>query len=242
MKLRSLSFFAITLLAATPVSAGDLRTAPSAVLELFTSQGCSSCPPADALLTELGEREDVIALAYHVDYWDYIGWRDTFGNPAFSDYQREYAAARGKLRIYTPQLVVNGTSELVGSRRADVTASLSDAVLLPIPLTLDEQGDMIAVSAEGNKDFPEAQLWLVTFKSKASVAVRSGENAERTLDYSNIVTSRQIIGMWDPTDGVSVKLPVADMLGSMSDGAAILIQQDKDGKPGRILGGASFVR
>lgn len=239
--MRSLSFLAITLFAAVPVSAETLRANPSAVLELFTSQGCSSCPPADALLSEIGARKDVIALAYHVDYWDYIGWRDTFGSPAFSDHQRAYAAARGKMRIYTPQLMINGTKDVVGSRRAEVTSGLIEATL-PIPVTLEEHDDMVAVSAEGDTAFPGANLWLVTFKSEESVEIARGENANRTLSYSNIVTSRQIIGMWDPVEGVSVRLPVNDVLGDTSDAAAILIQEDKGGKPGRILGAASFAR
>ncbi len=242
MKSRSLFLVAAALVAAAlPAEAGELRTAPSAVLELFTSEGCSSCPPADALLSEIGQRKDVITLAYHVDYWDYIGWRDTFGSPAFSEYQRAYALAQGKMQVYTPQLMVNGTDDVVGSRRAEVLSSLGRATL-PIPLSLDLHDDMIEVSAHGDMAFPGAHLWLVTFKQKASVEIGRGENADHTFEYSNIVTDRQIIGMWDPAEGVRVKLPIADVLGSQSDGAAILIQEDLNGKPGRILGGTSFLR
>ncbi|MBU1176089.1 MAG: DUF1223 domain-containing protein [Alphaproteobacteria bacterium] len=239
--MRSLFFFCALALLPAPVLATELRNAPTAVIELFTSQGCSSCPPADALLAEMGGRDDVIALAYHVDYWDYIGWRDTFGSPAYSEYQRAYAAARGEARIYTPQLVVNGGEEFVGSRRAEVVSAIAGTDL-PVPLALSENNGMLAVSAGGNNAYPSARLWLVTFRSSASVTVERGENRDRVLDYSHIVTSRQIIGMWDRDNGVSVTLPVADLLGSQSDGAAILIQEDLGGRPGRILGGTSFLQ
>jgi len=238
---RSLFLFALALFSTAPVAAAELKTNPTAIVELFTSQGCSSCPPADALLSEIGARQDVIALAYHVDYWDYIGWQDTFGSAAFSQYQRDYAAARGEARIYTPQLMVNGTSDVVGSRRDEIDAALSTASL-PIPLTLSEDDGMLAISADGNAAFPSARLWLVTYKDHASVEVERGENRDRLLDYSNIVTDRHIIGMWDHESGVSVTLPIDDLLGSANDGAAILIQENLDGRPGRILGGTSFLR
>ena len=240
MRVRSLFFFA-AVFAAAPAAAEEIRTAPVAVVELFTSQGCSSCPPADALLTEIGARQDVIALAYHVDYWDYIGWRDTFGDPQFSEYQRAYAAAHGEARIYTPQLMVNGMNDVVGSRRAEINAALS-AASLPIPLTLSTHDGMLAISASGNAAFPSARLWLVTYKDHARVSVERGENRDRLLDYSHIVTDRHIIGMWDHDSGVSVTLPLDDLLGSANDGAAVLIQENLDGRPGRILGGTSFLR
>src|SRR5690606_4371889 len=115
---------------------------PRAVVELFTSQGCSSCPPADALLTSLSERDDVVALAYHVDYWDYIGWEDTFGDKGFSDRQRGYAKSWGSSRIFTPQMVINGAEGVVGSRRDEVQDALTSAQL-PLSLSLGVHGDML---------------------------------------------------------------------------------------------------
>lgn len=241
MNMRSLFLMSVLAFAALPASATEMRTAPRAVVELFTSQGCSSCPPADAILSEIGARKDIIALAYHVDYWDYIGWRDTFGSPAYSTYQRNYASARHEPRVYTPQLMVNGQKDVVGSRRGEVNSALSEAAL-PITLDLMEKDGLISISAKGNVDFSSAQLWLVTFKKTASVAIGRGENRNKTLEYSHIVTSRQLIGMWDRDEGVSLKLPINGLLGDMSDGAAILIQQDVDGLPGPILGATSFLR
>ncbi len=241
MKWRSLFLLSAALVWTAPAAAAELRTDPAAVLELFTSEGCSSCPPADALLTEIGARKDVIALAYHVDYWNYIGWPDTFGSPTFSNYQRAYRAARGYADVRTPQFMVNGIREINGSRRGALDAALA-AAALPIPLSLDQKDGRLVVSASGNTAFPESKLWLVTFKSEASVEIDRGENENRVLDYSHIVTGRHVIGMWDPKDGASVTLPLADLLGTTSDGAVVLIQEYSDGKPGRILGGASFLR
>src|SRR5690606_27069813 len=107
----------------------DIRDKPKAVVELFTSQGCSSCPKADALFNELGKRDDVVALAWHVDYWDYIGWPDTFGARENSDRQRGYAENWGSARIYTPQMVINGTLGVIGSHRDDVDGALGEATL-----------------------------------------------------------------------------------------------------------------
>ena len=134
-------------LAANIAGAGAAWTAPlhiqpKAVVELFTSQGCASCPPADALLTALSERDDVVALAYHVDYWDYVGWKDTFGQEAYSDRQRAYAKSWGSSRIYTPQMVVNGARAVVGSRRAEVQHALGSASL-PLAKDLTLCGDVL---------------------------------------------------------------------------------------------------
>lgn len=221
--------------------AGELRQSPKAVLELFTSQGCSSCPPADALLTELNERSDVIALAYHVDYWDYIGWPDTFGAAANSDHQRAYAESWGSSRIFTPQMVVNGTEGVAGSRRSEVGKAMGTADL-ELPVRLVYSGDMLEVSIAGQPGLEEAMVWLVTFKDRAEVTIERGENEGKKLAYTQIVTGRQVLGMWDPASGAQMKLPLTEVLGEAADGAAILVQQEQNGLPGRIIGAASFQR
>jgi hypothetical protein len=235
---------AVALLAlGLPASAGELRQGPKAVLELFTSQGCSSCPQADALLDEMGRRPDVVTLAYHVDYWDYIGWQDTFGDKENSKRQRDYAAAWGSSRIFTPQLVVNGECGVVGNKRDKVDAALATAVL-PLEVKLTETGgDAVDISIAGRDDGTgEAVVWLVTYRDRAEVDIDRGENQGRKVAYTHIVTGRQVLGMWDPRQGAALKLPLADVLTGDADGAAILVQQDKDGLPGPILGAASFTR
>lgn len=235
-----LAAFVAAALAVSPVAAGEIRSNPKAVVELFTSQGCSSCPKADAKFAELGARKDVIALAWHVDYWDYIGWPDTFGNVANSDRQRAYAQSWGSSRIYTPQLIVNGRKGVVGSREKDVEAALGEAKL-DIPVTLELKGDMLKVSVAPQAGSGSAIVWLVTYRDKAAVVIERGENAGQTIDYTQIVTGKQMLGMWEGADGAVLKLPLSELSANDSNGAAILVQSDKDGLPGPIIGAASIL-
>jgi hypothetical protein len=225
-----------------PVHAGEVKTNPKAVLELFTSQGCSSCPPADALLDSFQQRADIITLAYHVDYWDYTGWTDTFGTKANTDRQQAYAKAWNSNNIYTPELVVNGAKDVVGSRKPDVDGAIDQTGLsIPVALTADDDG-MLDVSISGQPGQRQSGVWLVTFINKAAVDVSRGENAGRTLNYSQVVTGRHILGMWDPQSGAHLKLPLDEVLTAPSNGAVILVQGEHNGLPGPIMGAASFVR
>lgn len=228
-----------------PASAGEFREGPKAVLELFTSQGCSSCPEADAMLDEMGQRPDMITLAYHVDYWDYIGWQDTFGAKENSKRQRDYASAWGSSRIFTPQLVVNGECGVVGNKRDKVDAALGTATPMPLVVKLADAGnDLLGVSIAGRPegDTPEAVVWLVTYIDRAEVEIDRGENQGKKVAYTHIVTGRQVLGRWDPADGATLQLRLDEVLTGTTDGAAILVQQDKNGLPGPILGAASFTR
>jgi hypothetical protein len=229
---------AAAVLTAVPATAAEVRDHPRAVLELFTSQGCSSCPSADAKLGDLGKNPDLITLAYHVDYWDYIGWTDTFGAKANSDLQRAYAQSWGSSRIYTPELVVNGAKGVVGSRDSEVTDALGGAALA-LPVALKVGGKMLEVTVGPRAEGGNAMVWLVTFKDHAQVAIERGENAGKTMDYTQIVTGRQMLGMWDPAAGTHLRLPLSELMVNGANGAAILVQADKDGLPGEILGAAS---
>lgn len=221
--------------------AGEARSHANAVMELFTSQGCSSCPPADALFTRLSAQTGVIALAYHVNYWDYIGWTDTFGAEANSQRQRDYAKSWGSSRIYTPQVVVNGTKNVVGSRQNDVTGALTSAEL-PVTITIASHGDMLEVTADPQAGLGQAVVWLVTYVGAADVAIDRGENAGKVMRYSNVVNGRQVLGMWDPALGANLKLPLGELLKGPATGLAILVQQEHDGLPGPIIGAASLER
>ena len=209
------------------------------MLELFTSQGCSSCPPADALLGQLAADRDIVALAYHVDYWDYIGWTDTFGHAAFSDYQRAYAAGTGNGRIYTPQLVVNGGEGVVGSRADEVAAALKVAAL-PLPVDLSVEAGTLRVDIAGRPGGKPAMIWLVTFIGHAEVSIERGENRGSTIGYTNIVTGRQMLGVWDPAAGTHLMLPLDKVLARGSTGLAVLVQDDKRGLPGIVHGAAAL--
>jgi hypothetical protein len=232
---------AIALVLSSSAGAGEIRQNPKAVVELFTSQGCSSCPPADAALTELAQQPDIIALAYHVDYWDYIGWPDTFGAPANSDHQRAYAQSWGSSRIFTPQMVVNGAEGVVGSRKQEVGIAIQNA-MLELPVELRTKGDMLKISIGPKPGLGEATVWLVTFIDRADVTIERGENEGKTIAYTQIVTGRQVLGMWEPATGALLKLPLAEILTAPANGAVILVQEDRNGLPGRILGAASFLQ
>ena len=241
MKKHALLVPLLGLLAALPAVAGEVKANPRAVLELFTSQGCSSCPAADALLKIVEQRPDIIALAYHVDYWDYIGWTDTFDAKAYTDRQRAYAAAWGTNNIYTPQLVINGRKDVVGSRKNDVDGAISEASL-SIPVSLKADSDMLDVSIDGKPGEAESAVWLVTYIDRALVTVERGENAGQKLPYTQIVTGRHVLGMWDPMTGAHLKLPISEVLSSPSNGAVILVQGEKNGVPGPIMGAASYLQ
>lgn len=183
------------------------------VVELYTSQGCSSCPPADKILADLAERNDVIALALHVDYWDYIGWKDIFATPQYSDRQRLYARAAGNRSIYTPQFIVQGRDHVIGTK----PMKLSDAIQShkaqagAIDLEVSRAGGKIRVQATSKQRFSKPLVvQLVTYTPKESVAVKRGENAGRTLSYHNIVTSWKQVDKWNGAGPLSASYAVED--------------------------------
>jgi hypothetical protein len=242
MKLKILFLLGLVLggfSAAGGSAAEEILGHPVAVVELFTSQGCSSCPPADDLLAELDQRSDVLALAYHVDYWDYIGWKDTLGDPAYSDLQRAYAQSWGKNRIYTPQLIVNGAVDFVGSHRNAVEEGIAGAQL-SVVVDLEYEEGVLDVAIEGVSGAHQSVVYLVTFRDRVEVNIERGENRGKLLSYAQVVTSRQIIGMWDPESGSHIKLPVSELFNDKSDGVAIIVQEQSNGLPGQILGAALF--
>jgi len=171
------------------------------VVELFTSQGCPSCPPADGFFEQLAARDDVLALSLHVDYWDYIGWEDTFGSPAHTARQRGYAAASGQKMVYTPQMVVNGADHVVGSRYRDVTDLIDkhlDARDNGIDVTLRRDGGQVHLEARSKtpRDMPLV-VQFARYIPRATVQIGRGENAGRTITYTNVVTDLVEVAEWD---------------------------------------------
>lgn len=170
------------------------------VVELYTSQGCSSCPPADALMRELADRDDVIALALHVDYWDYIGWKDSFGSPVFTKRQKSYARAAGARTVYTPQMIVGGMDHLIGARPAELAQLIlrHGRQAQPVAVHLQRQGTRVQVSAAARAPISGGtDVQVVRYAPLETVAIRSGENAGREIAYSNIVTQWTRVGAWD---------------------------------------------
>lgn len=222
--------------ALSPGAARAEATAP-VVVELFTSQGCSSCPPADQLLGELAQRADVIALAYHVDYWDYIGWRDRFGSAANTRRQRDYADWMSSGMIYTPQMVIAGRHDVVGSHRREVEELLAQAQAEPPALTV-RLTRYESVVLEGPAEIGPANVLAVIFQASADTPVAKGENAGRTLTEFNIVREMIPVGRYQ---GGRLELPLdAGWLAEAGyDGCAILVQ---DEATGRILGAAKMTK
>lgn len=219
------------------------------VVELFTSQGCSSCPPADAVLEELGKRPDIVALAYHVDYWDYLGWRDTLGTPANTARQRAYMKALKGHTVYTPQAVVNGRIHLNGSNRQGLLRALKEMSLaeagVVVPLSVSRSGDGFTVVAgpmlsEKCKGIKQADLLLVSFDAPKRVTVETGENGGRAITYWNPVVGIQAAGLWHG-EPARYELPA----GALPDGkgaVAILQAVGEDGLPAGPILGAAVIR
>ena len=193
------------------VYAQDQGSASGTVVELYTSQGCSSCPPADAYLAKLATEPGVIALALHVDYWDYIGWADKFGSPKFAQRQRDYAHVAGSNTIYTPQMIVSGVDLVEGNDPAMVEAAIRrhQTAAPMVTLQLMRKGGKLQIAAEANPplDAP-VRVQLVRYSPMEQVAIKRGENAGRVLDYANVVTSWSVLGMWDGQDDLELTVPI----------------------------------
>jgi len=225
------------LVCAATVYAQSTPPAP-VVLELYTSQGCSSCPPADALLKTYAKRKDIVALSFNVDYWDYLGWKDTLAKPAFSSRQRAYARVRGDGEVYTPQIVVNGRTHAVGSIARQIDSAISQAKKVShrtaVPLTVQFQQGKLRVEVGSDttaKRARPATIWLAVVKRKVTVPVQHGENSGHTLSYYNVVHRLTPVGMWSGPRKV-IELMDEDVLQGKADTCAILVQ---DGKGGSII-------
>lgn len=176
------------------------------VVELFTSQGCSSCPPADDyFLKHLAQRDDVIALALHVDYWDYIGWKDKFADPAFTKRQKSYAKASGHRSVYTPQMIVAGKDHVIGNHPKEVSALLRQhqAAPSPVQVSLRRNGQNVTIVAQSKQPVGQMTVQLVRYVENESVAISRGENAGKTVNYANIVNSWRIVGHWNGVGSAS---------------------------------------
>ena len=204
-----------------PVAANEELTV---VVELFTSQGCSSCPPAEAFLGELATRSNVVALEFHVDYWDYIGWKDPFGSPAYTKRQRGYSASMGTPYVYTPQMVIQGQTHEVGSKLHLVERKIvlvrGTAKLGP-KVSLKRVSNSVLVNVRGDYDDGDYDIFFVTFDAKHETKVLGGENRGEMLVNTNVVRTFDRVGKWT---GDSVDLLVS-LVGKKSDGGCALIVQ-----------------
>jgi hypothetical protein len=213
-----------------------------AVLELFTSQGCSSCPAADALLGKYAAHKDVIALSLPVDYWDYLGWKDTLAKPKFAARQKYYAKARGDGRVYTPQMVVNGRTHVVGSAAESIDAAIEstakDLEANRVPVTIRVDGKHLIVetgTAPPGASIHEATIWLAMVHRQYDIKIERGENRGKTIKYVNVVRELSPIGVWmGKPDTLEISRDAVAEPGN--EMCVVLLQV---GKAGPIVGAAS---
>ena len=203
---------------------------PGVVVELFTSQGCAACPPADALMARLAERPGVIALSLHVDIWDYLGWPDRFAQPGFTERQKAYARAEGSRSILTPQMIVAGAHRLGGVRGMELADLLQAEAARPerVELVLRRNGAMLEIHAHAEPPLERgAVVDLVRYTPKATVRIGAGENAGRTVTHYNIVTLWETLGLWDGNGPVAFHVRLDG-----SEPVVVIVQEEG---PGAIL-------
>jgi hypothetical protein len=217
---------------------------PRAVIELFTSQGCSSCPPADKLLGELAEDPSVIALSMPIDYWDYLGWKDTLADARFSARQKAYSQVRGDREVYTPQVVVNGSAHVIGSDRAGIESAIDITKktegVMSVPVTMTQSGKQINVSVAASSKGPAAlhgEVWICSVSKEIPIAIGRGENRGREVTYHNVVRNLLKVGDWNGSSG-SWTVPLENISREGVDAAVVYVQDGSRDKPGAMLGAA----
>jgi hypothetical protein len=235
--------FVVTLLLFA--SYGVAAAAPRALLELFTSQGCSSCPPADKLLGELTADSSIVGLSLPIDMWDYLGWKDTLALPGHSIRQRAYARQRGDRQVYTPQMVVNGTTHVVGSDRAAIEQAIAEtdhnSEIMTLPVLLSTASGNLTVTLKpepaAQAEPVDAEVWLCPLLSAVAVAIGRGENSGRTVTYHNVVRAWRKLGGYSGRES-TWNVPLSQIEDGRVDAAAVIVQKGTRDKPGPVLGAA----
>lgn len=220
----------LALICAMVIAPSRVQSEPLVVVELFTSQGCSSCPPADALMHELAQRTDVIGLALHVDYWDYIGWKDEYADPAYTKRQKGYASVARRNMVYTPQMIVNGQEDVVGARTMKLFDLIAKHKNTPVTMAVQAaraNGSVViqmrALDDNAAKSGPY-DVFLVRYTPLRHAHITRGELAGHDLEYANTVDGWTLIGQWDGRGTAELRAAI--------DGdrpAVVLIQQQDYG-------------
>lgn len=233
----------LTLLAAM-VGAVPALAEPRAVVELFTSQGCSSCPPADRLMGELAASDpSIITLSFPIDYWDYLGWKDTLAQPKFSVRQRGYAHKRGDREVYTPQAVVNGIAHALGSNRTQIVDTIAstrkrqNVMSVPVSLSVNNSQVAITMPAAATVAAPQAEIWICAVAREIYVNVGRGENRGREIAYHNVVRRWLKVADWTGRAGTWA-VPLENISGDDIDSTVVYVQEGTRDKPGIMLGAA----
>jgi hypothetical protein len=217
---------------------------PRAVVELFTSQGCSSCPPADQIIGELAKDPSVIALSLPIDYWDYLGWKDTLADSRFSARQKAYSHVRGEREVYTPQVVVNGSAHVIGSDLAGIESAIDDTkkaggvMSVPVSLTVSGKQINVSVAASGEGPAPaHGEVWICSISKAVPISIGRGENRGREITYHNVVRNLLKVGDWNGSAG-SWTVPLENISREGVDAAVVYVQDGNRDKPGPMLGAA----
>lgn len=217
--------------------AGDIGS-PRGVVELFTSQGCASCPPADETLKHLVEQGDVVALSYHVDYWNYLGWTDTLSSKENTERQYGYAHSMGRSGVYTPQAIINGRAHVKGTDITAINGKMdelrNEGQGLSVPIKAAMNGEEMEITIPPGEG--RADVVVAYFTKKEAVNVERGDNSGRQMEYWHNVYDVQTVGMWDGKE-LNITLPAKSMGSSKKDGCAILLQSSgPNGEPASIIG------
>jgi hypothetical protein len=240
----SLAATASAILASAIVTSAEVRAEPRAVIELFTSQGCSSCPAADKLAGELARDPSLVVMSLPIDYWDYLGWKDTLALPGHTKRQKAYSKARGDREVYTPQVVVNGVAHALGSNKDAIEQAIAQTRTqdgtLSIPVKLSVAGDQISVSVPAAKDASadasaKGEVWLCPITRNAKVAIGRGENSGHTVTYHNVVRRWIKLGDWTGA-AHTFTLPKQDVTEAGGDAVAVVVQSGSKEAPSTMLG------
>jgi hypothetical protein len=212
------------------------KAEPRAVVELFTSQGCSSCPAADKLLSELQSDPSFIPLSLAIDYWDYLGWKDTLALPGHTQRQRAYSQMRGDREIYTPQAVINGVAQAIGSDRAGIESAVAHtAAPLSVPVAVTVADQRVSVTIPARDDATGSEIWLCPVSGQVSVGIGRGENRGRTITYTNVVRRWIRLGTWSGKSE-TFTVPVDAIKFDGVDAVAVILQNGNSIQPGPIIG------
>jgi hypothetical protein len=217
---------------------------PRAVVELFTSQGCSSCPPADRILGDLAKDPSVIAISLPIDYWDYLGWKDTLADSRFSARQKAYSRARGDREVYTPQAIVNGSAHVIGSDLSSIESAIGATAkedgVMSVPVTMNQAGKLLTVSIAAsarNSAATHGEVWICSISKEVPILISRGENSGREITYYNVVRNLMKVGDWNGGSG-SWTVPIESVVREGADGAVVYLQDGSRDKPGPMLGAA----
>jgi hypothetical protein len=230
---------------ALPSAKADPRAVePRAVIELFTSQGCSSCPAADKLLSELQSDPSFIPLSLAIDYWDYLGWKDTLALPSHTIRQRAYSQMRGDREIYTPQAVINGVAQAIGSDRSQIESAVTQSynaasaqnhspLSVPVKVTVADQ--RVSVTVPSRDETAGGEIWLCPVMAQVSVGIARGENRGRTITYTNVVRRWIKLGTWNGKSE-TFTVPIDAIKFDGVDAVAVILQNGSSTQPGPIIG------